>query len=92
MLANNYVTTTADYEFGGAEEAVLAFASAYPDLIGSAVDGLAALLRDCPDEPARDAELEKLGWGYAPRGGQLDAFIAWTRDTLEAGNTETAAG
>jgi hypothetical protein len=92
MLANNYVTSTADYEFGGAEEAVLAFASDYPELVGSAVDGLTSLLRDWPDEPARDGELEQLGWGYAPQRGKLDSFLEWARVTLSAGVTEIATG
>jgi hypothetical protein len=92
MLANNYVTSTADYEFGGAEEAVRAFAADYPDLLASAAEGLTALLRELPDEPSRDRELERLGWGYAPRLGKLDVFLNWARDTLTARASETAAG
>jgi hypothetical protein len=82
-----------DFEYASAEDAVLAFARQFPDEVESCLAGIEALLTECPDEDARDRELDVLGWGYAPETGKLDAFLAWTRDTLQhAASPETAAG
>lgn len=81
MLSGHYVTSIADYQFGGADDAVLAFATEYPDLIASAVEGIGTLLGEYAEDE-RLPQLEQLGWGYAPGRERLDAFLRWTRQAL----------
>lgn len=83
VLAGDYVNLEFDFEFGTAEGAVLAFAEQESELVGDAVEGITWLCRQYPDESARSAALDQLGWGYGGRPGRLDAFLAWTLQALD---------
>jgi hypothetical protein len=91
-LARDVLNADWDFEYASAEDAVVSFASQFPRDVASCIAGIDALLTECPDEAARDRELDALGWGYGPRPGKLDAFLVWARDTLSSRATETAAG
>jgi hypothetical protein len=92
-LARDYINLSWDFEFDEPADGVLAFLTTRPELASSCVAGIDALLHECPDEAARLKRLGELGWGYAPGEGKLDAFLIWTRDTLQrASSSETAAG
>jgi hypothetical protein len=60
--------------------------------VASCIAGIEALLLECPDEAARDRELDVLGWGYGPRPGKLDAFLVWARDVLRQSSAAEIAG
>jgi hypothetical protein len=92
-LITEFVNLEWDFEFDSPEDAVLSFAVQFPDDVRSCVEGIEALLTECPDEAARVRELDVLGWGYAPRPGRLDAFLEWARTALtQPSAAETAAG
>ncbi len=82
-----------DFEFGDPHDAARAMAERFPDEVSSCIAGIEALFAECPNEAARAGELERLGWGYAPKMGQLDLFLQWTHKMLKQGAVpETAAG
>jgi hypothetical protein len=92
-LARDVLNADWDFEYASAEDAIISFASQFPRDVASCIAGIEALLTECPDEAARDRELEGMGWGYAPRPGRLDAFLVWTRDALRQSSApEIAAG
>jgi hypothetical protein len=81
-LARDVLNADWDFEYASAEDAVVSFASQFPRDVDSCIAGIEALFAECPDEAARDRELDMLGWNYAPGAGRLDAFLVWARDTL----------
>ena len=87
-LASDYVNLEWDYEYDSPQEAVLAFAEQESELVGDVVDGLTWLCRTFPEESARAAALDQLGWGYGGRPGMLNDFLAWTLQTLTTGAAE----
>jgi hypothetical protein len=92
-LARDYINLSWDFEFDEPADGVVAFLSTRPELASSCAAGIDAVLHECQDEAARQKQLAELGWGYAPGPGKLDAFLVWTRDTLQhAASSETAAG
>jgi hypothetical protein len=78
-----------EYADGSPQEAVLSFVASESSHVASAVDGVAFLLSELPDEPARMMALRTLNWAYAPSAGELDTFLRWTRETL---SQQPAAG
>lgn len=92
-LARDYLNLSWDFEYDSPEDAVHAFASQRDDELVSCIAGLEAMLSELPDEATRDRELDAMGWGFAPRPGRLDAFLAWARDALKLSiPSEAAAG
>jgi hypothetical protein len=92
-LAAECLNLSWDFEYADAQDAVVSFASQFPDEVASCAAGIEALLDECSDEASRLKQLDALGWGYAPRPGQLDAFLLWARDTLrQASAPGIAAG
>jgi hypothetical protein len=91
-LARDVLNADWDFEYASAEDAVVSFASQFPRDVPSCIAGIEALLSECPDEAARDRELDMLGWGYGPRPGRLDAFLVWARDALRQSSLDIAAG
>ena len=92
-LARDVLNADWDFEYASAEDAVASFVSQFPRDVASCLAGIEALLSECPDEAARERELDALGWGYGPGPGGLDTFLVWARDTLrQSSAAETAAG
>lgn len=90
-LARDVLNADWDFEYTSAEDAVVSFATQFPRDVASCIAGIEALLAECPDETARDRELDALGWGYGPRPGRLDAFLVWTCDKLRQSASREAA-